>query len=404
MQSSVSSRLIILGLMLAITTDVQAEIKTIHKETATHLNSTVPTIEDTETTARTSNKKNESITQYPNETNPVGDVLFSTTISTTHTGKRTVAASTTPLPSVSSTTRAETSVTTSTQESTTTQDNLQDKAGFIILGAFIIAIILIVIIIVFLRKKTRRYSFDLYRKNHEDAGIPLSTVEGEGAFEAIASKENSCFDNGKEEKVVNDTKASPKTSTSGNGQEKPEIVSNPGEEAKKPEDEVTELPEDFSQVIFTPENTSIVFNLETNDSDTSQSSKTSVESLEDQKNENNNNSVAGRLASNSSCNPFYGNPSFSVVTYRKNESSLESERSVWKTSFCLDDSQATNNTEDVIVGSKIAPTVNGEEGRAPCSGDWPEGAEDSCFTEIQLRDLNLMKEDKKSQKTCNKEH
>ncbi|RXM94437.1 hypothetical protein EOD39_17995 [Acipenser ruthenus] len=73
-------------------------------------------------------------------------------------------------------------------ESTTTQDNLQDKAGFIILGAFIIAIILIVIIIVFLRKKTRRYSFDLYRKNHEDAGIPLGTVEGEGAFEAIASK------------------------------------------------------------------------------------------------------------------------------------------------------------------------------------------------------------------------
>ncbi|XP_058884418.1 uncharacterized protein LOC117420975 isoform X2 [Acipenser ruthenus] len=369
MQSSVSSRLIILGLMLAITNDVQAENKTIHKETATHLNSTVastvPTTEDTETTARISNKKNETITQYPNETNPV-DVLFSTT---------------TPLPSVSSTTRAETSVTTSTQESTTTQDNLQDKAGFIILGAFIIAIILIVIIIVFLRKKTRRYSFDLYRKNHEDAGIPLGTVEGEGAFEAIASKG---FDNGKEEKVVNDTKASPKTSTSGNGQEKPETVSNPGEAAKKPEDEVTELPEDFSQVTFTPENTSIMFNLETNDSDSSKSSKTSVESLEDQKNENNNNSVAGRLASNSSCNPFYGNPSFSVVTYRKNESSLESERSVWKTNFCLDDSQATNNAEDVIVSVKIAPTVNGEEGRAPCSGDWPEGAQDSCFTEIQL--------------------
>ncbi|KAK6494140.1 hypothetical protein HHUSO_G611 [Huso huso] len=397
MQSSVSSRLIILGLMLAITNDVQAEIKTIHKETATHLNSTVasivPTIEDTETTARISNKKNETITQYPNETNPV---LFST-ISTTHISKRTVAASTTPLPSVSSTTRAETSVTTSTQESTTTQDNLQDKAGFIILGAFIIAIILIVIIIVFLRKKTRRYSFDLYRKNHEDAGIPVGTVEGEGAFEAIASKENSGFDNGKEEKVVNDTKATPKTSTSGNDQEKPETVSNPGEE-------VTELPEDFSQVIFTPENTSIMFNLETNDSDTSKSSKTSVESLEDQKNENNNNSVAGRLASNSSCNPFYGNPSFSVVTYRKNESSLESERSVWKTNFCLDDSQATNNAEDVIVSVKIAPTVNGEEGRAPCSGDWLEGAQDSCFTEIQLRDLNLMKEDKKSQKTCKKEH
>lgn len=119
---------------------------------------------------------------------------------------------------------------------------------------------------------------------------------------------------------------------------------------------MTELPEDFSQVIFTPENTSIMFNLETNDSDTSKSSKTSVESLEDQKNENNNNSVAGRLASNSSCNPFYGNPSFSVVTYRKNESSLESERSVWKTNFCLDDSQATNNAEDVIVSVKIAPT------------------------------------------------
>ncbi|MGH0166857.1 UNVERIFIED_CONTAM: hypothetical protein FKN15_051794 [Acipenser sinensis] len=125
------------------------------------------------------------------------------------------------------------------------------------------------------------------------------------------------------------------------------------EEAKKPEDEVTELPEDF----FTPENTSIVFNLETNDSDTSKSSKTSVESLEDQKNENNNNSVAGRLASNSSCNPFYGNPSFSVVTYRKNESSLESERSVWKTNFCLDDSQTTNYSEDVIGSVKIAPTV-----------------------------------------------
>ncbi|MGH0133019.1 UNVERIFIED_CONTAM: hypothetical protein FKN15_022784 [Acipenser sinensis] len=111
-------------------------------------------------------------------------------------------------------------------EGNTSTDQFQFEDGFIILGAFIIAIILTVIIILFLRKKTRRYSFDLYRKNHEDTEIPLSIVDGEGAIEAIAK--NSGFDNKKEEKVVNDTKASPKTSTSGNGQEKPETVSNPG--------------------------------------------------------------------------------------------------------------------------------------------------------------------------------
>ncbi|XP_041078935.1 uncharacterized protein LOC121297001 [Polyodon spathula] len=273
MRSSVSSWLIVLGLMLAIATDVQAEIKTTpkHNETATELNSTIssnspasstsnyltapsttPIIAYTETTATTFNEKNETSTQYTNKTNPAGHV----SVSTTNTHTRTAAASTTPLLPVSSTTRAETSVTASTQASDTTQEHSQDKAGFIILGVFVIAIILIVIIIVFLRNKTRRYSFDLYRKNHEDTEIPLSAVGGEGAIEAIASKENSGFDNRKEEKVVNETKASPKTSTSGNGQEKPEIVSNPG--------------------------------------------------------------------------------------------------------------------------------VNGEEGRAPCSGEWPEGAQDSCFTEIQL--------------------
>ncbi|KAK1174894.1 hypothetical protein AOXY_G2494 [Acipenser oxyrinchus oxyrinchus] len=260
MQSLVSSRLIVLGLMLSIATDVQAEIKTTpkHNEIATHLNSTVastspvsstsndhsgpstvPTIGDTETTATTSNKKNETSTQYPNKTNPVGNVSTSTTVSTTNTGTRTAAASTTPLLLISSTTRAETSVTTSTQ-------------GFIILGAFIIAIILTVIIILFLRKKTRRYSFDLYRKNHEDTEIPLSNVDGEGAIQAIASKENSGFDNGKEEKMVNETKASPKTSTSGNGQEKPEIVSNPGvngDEGRAPCS--GELPESTQDSCFT---------------------------------------------------------------------------------------------------------------------------------------------------------
>ncbi|KAK6493178.1 hypothetical protein HHUSO_G2693, partial [Huso huso] len=261
------------GLMLAIATDVQAEIKTTN-EIATHLNSTVastspvtntrndlrgpstvPTIGDTETTATISNKKNETSTQYPNKTNPVGNVSISTTVSTTNTGTRTAAASTTPVLLISSTTRAEISVTTSTQGkniSTTTYELSQDKAGFIILGVFIIAIILTVIIIVFLRKKTRRYSFDLYRKHHEDTEIPLSIVDGEGAIEAIASKENSGFDNEKEEKVVNETKASPKTSTSGNGQEKPETVSNPGvngEEGRAPCS--GELPESTQDSCFT---------------------------------------------------------------------------------------------------------------------------------------------------------
>ncbi|XP_033870338.2 uncharacterized protein LOC117408969 isoform X2 [Acipenser ruthenus] len=267
MQSSVSSRLIVLGLMLAIVTDVQAEVKTTSNlnstvastspvtDTSNDLSapSTVSTIGDTETTATISNKKNETSTQYPKKTNPVGNVSISTTVSTINTGTRTAAASTTPLLPISSTTRAEISVTTSTQVflvSTTTYELSQDKAGFIILGVFIIAIILTVIIIVFLRKKTRRYSFDLYRKHHEDTEIPISIMDGEGAIEAIAK--NSGFDNEKEEKVVNETKASPKTSTSGNGQEKPETVSNPGvngEEGRAPCS--GELPESTQDSCFT---------------------------------------------------------------------------------------------------------------------------------------------------------
>ncbi|RXN00976.1 hypothetical protein EOD39_8284 [Acipenser ruthenus] len=64
--------------------------------------------------------------------------------------------------------------------------------------------------------------------------------------------ENSGFDNEKEEKVVNETKASPKTSTSGNGQEKPETVSNPGvngEEGRAPCS--GELPESTQDSCFT---------------------------------------------------------------------------------------------------------------------------------------------------------
>nr|XP_033795898.1 uncharacterized protein LOC117358278 isoform X2 [Geotrypetes seraphini] len=98
-----------------------------------------------------------------------------------------------PIPSVSSGGEASTTAEPETSSddttvSTTKQDSNQATLGLIISISFLIFIILIILICWALRKKTKRYSFDLYHKSAEDANIPLSSVHEDNENGQISSE------------------------------------------------------------------------------------------------------------------------------------------------------------------------------------------------------------------------
>ncbi|XP_015200022.2 uncharacterized protein [Lepisosteus oculatus] len=178
----------------------------------------------------------------------------------------------------------------STKNNSSVEELTSSSAGIIILIALIIAIVLIMVIIYIIRLKTRRYSFDLYNKSPEDAGIPLSSVDKDGACESFSAKDTSGNVNTRHDS--NETLGSPKDPSSETGQEKPGSETDT-KEAEKPEKEGKEG--SFGSQIPLTMLDDIELKLDTNDPDTTQSSKTSVESLGDQLNENNNNILGNSL-------------------------------------------------------------------------------------------------------------
>ncbi|XP_030048564.1 uncharacterized protein LOC115462700 [Microcaecilia unicolor] len=60
--------------------------------------------------------------------------------------------------------------------------------GIIISISFLIVVLFIILLCCVLRKKTKRYSFDLYHKSPEDANIPLSSVHEDNENGQISSE------------------------------------------------------------------------------------------------------------------------------------------------------------------------------------------------------------------------
>ncbi|XP_062372713.1 uncharacterized protein si:dkey-27h10.2 [Sardina pilchardus] len=161
-----------------------------------------------------------------------------------------------------------------------------NKAGYIVLIIVIVAAIILVAYCCLKQNKTRRYSIDL-RNKHEDAVIPLSTVEADAVFDATPDKEMGTFT--AQEAAV----ASPETAA-----QAPEPAGEPEPVQGEPvagEKTVTDAKVSGSQealiVEQKPEKMEVV---DLTEGEPTVSNKTSVESLEDQLNDNNSNSYGTR--------------------------------------------------------------------------------------------------------------
>ncbi|XP_041938441.1 uncharacterized protein si:dkey-27h10.2 isoform X3 [Alosa sapidissima] len=161
-----------------------------------------------------------------------------------------------------------------------------NKAGYIILIIIIIAAILLVVYCCFKQNKKRRYSIDL-RNKHEDAVIPLSTVEADAVFDTTPEKEMGTFT------AQEAGAASPEAAGLA-----PEPTGEPEPAKGEPvagEEKVTEAKVSGSQEPLTvdqkPEKMEVV---DLTDGEPTVSTKTSVESLEDQLNDNNSNNYCTR--------------------------------------------------------------------------------------------------------------
>ncbi|XP_066574513.1 mucin-21 isoform X4 [Amia ocellicauda] len=246
----------------SITQNAHTTYATKHFETSTLIN--------TSKTTHLDSNVNSTVLDFPAATSVTSNITSAVSKTSTLTS--------------SSSTPESTTITTSSQSTggSTPAPSTSSHTGIIILIALILAILLFVIIIFCIHKKTRRYSFDLYQKGPEDAGIPLSSVERDGVTEAISPKDNLDIENVNEQKVANETQTSAEPPPTETGSEKP----NTG--AEKAASENTE--DSFgSQIPLTPLDGSVEFNLDATGTNTTQSSKTSIESLGDPPNENNNN-------------------------------------------------------------------------------------------------------------------
>ncbi|XP_066574511.1 uncharacterized protein LOC136764392 isoform X2 [Amia ocellicauda] len=268
----------------SITQNAHTTYATKHFETSTLIN--------TSKTTHLDSNVNSTVLDFPAATSVTSNITSAVSKTSTLTSSSSTPESTTITTSSQSTgisyngdiNLTENTTITTTRQSiggSTPAPSTSSHTGIIILIALILAILLFVIIIFCIHKKTRRYSFDLYQKGPEDAGIPLSSVERDGVTEAISPKDNLDIENVNEQKVANETQTSAEPPPTETGSEKPNS-------AEKAASENTE--DSFgSQIPLTPLDGSVEFNLDATGTNTTQSSKTSIESLGDPPNENNNN-------------------------------------------------------------------------------------------------------------------
>ncbi|XP_043918186.1 uncharacterized protein LOC122794104 [Protopterus annectens] len=274
----------------------------------------------------------------------------------------------------------------------------------IIVIVVLIAAILAILIICLVKNKDRRYSFDLYHKSPEDAGIPLNAVEREGTVEQISA------DAKKDEKAVdNDTKPSKDSAATGGMVQAEKLgaapadieipLDNADESNQKKEHDQCSLDLSEASLLTDLENVTNSKKAKTADDDgiSTHSAKTSQETLQDTQNDNNNNNSnvivvglqKGRLRKDL-CSFPDDNPDFMVMTYRKNDSkqcSISEERQVMDYMPCTPCDTANQN--DDIICIRITQKDNIEEGKRNWSLGQAGFSQDSAFTEVQLNQFEF---------------
>ncbi|KAJ8403621.1 hypothetical protein AAFF_G00349470 [Aldrovandia affinis] len=228
--------------------------------------------------------------------NKTGETTINTVTQNSTTGQPNVSAASVPTtlhPTDSSTTT--TSITSSSTAATypPTPAPGVDPIGYIILFILVIAITLLLVVIYFLRKKSKRYSFDLHHKSGEDVSIPLNTVDQEGSFQPTVTNEADkppSIQGVPEEHITNkDSDSTSKGSTSDIGP----ATSNGTDKGDRDTEKAPSEGSFGSQVPLSPKDEPGSFILDLKDIDLNCSNQTSVESLVEQQNETNNNNTTG---------------------------------------------------------------------------------------------------------------
>ncbi|XP_076151611.1 uncharacterized protein LOC143134820 isoform X2 [Alosa pseudoharengus] len=291
-------------LLLGVLVNIECETLSLGNSTADSVNNTfnsttsasgaVPGITTTQLPSgnhtENSSTPTSSVTSVPATTPPSNTTTDTDRGNTTREVDKTATPTRVTKDTHSATTRAVTKDTHSatTRAVATASQPYQEgsKTGYIILIIIIIAAILLVVYCCFKQNKKRRYSIDL-RNKHEDAVIPLSTVEADAVFDATPEKEMGTF-TAQEAGAASPEAAAMAPEPSG----KPEPAKG---EPVAGEEKVTEAKVSSSQEPLTvdqkPEKMEVVDLI---DGEPTVSTKTSVESLEDQLNDNNSNNYCTR--------------------------------------------------------------------------------------------------------------
>lgn len=318
-------------------------------------------------------------------------------------------ASTSPATTTTTGTKETTFLASSSPAPTTTTDNSvsepEKKSDYswvvIIIIVILIAVILLILIVCLVKNKDRRYSFDLYHKSPEDAGIPLNTVEGEGTAAQISA------DDIKEKKPVdNETKLPTDSTTAVNVVQVEKLEAAPADieipldnaEEGNQKKEHDQCSLDLSEACLLSDMEKVTKakkakNEDDNDDSSTHSAKTSQETLQDTQNDNNNNNnssvIAMGLNKGRKSKALYtlpdDNPDFTVMTCWKNDSkhfspSVERRLMDYMTHTPRD---MPNQNGDIIC-VRIMQKDNAEEGTGYCSTGQAEFSQDNTFTEVQL--------------------
>ncbi|KAL2098420.1 hypothetical protein ACEWY4_007627 [Coilia grayii] len=285
-QQALCTCLLLLGVLVNIQCSGSSPVNNSDNSTTAKPRMDNTTLNIVPTHATVSNEFNPVHTDYstisPSTTMASSSLSNTSPHSDEHSTTRGIQFSTTTLSGTTKTTHklATTAVTPS-------QLSKSNKAGYVVLVIIIIVAVILVIVCCLKQNKRRRYSVDL-RNKHEDAVIPLSTVEADAVFDTTPEKEMETF-TAQESSVQETSPELPAPAAEAVVESEPDK----GESVSGGEKN-TEVENSGSQDPLTPEKSEKMELVDLNDGEPTASTKTSMESLEDQLNDNNSNNYRMR--------------------------------------------------------------------------------------------------------------